>query len=83
MKQIESTINGDLKMGAKIGKSKNVSAMVSHLKDVEYSATGKKFLEACDNMSDVPNEQRVWVRDSSEPNKEYASPEEIRHDLDL
>ena len=70
-------------MEPEISKPENVNDIISHLKDVDYPVTGKKFMEACDNMSDVPNEQRVWVRDSIEPNKEYASPEEIRHDLDL
>jgi len=70
-------------MDEEISKPENVSDIISHLKDVDYPVTGKKFMEACDNMSDVSEEQRAWVRNNIEPNKSYASPDEIRHDLDI
>ena len=70
-------------MEENMSKPENVTDIINHLKDVEYPVTGKEFMEACDNMSDVSEEQRSWVRNNIEPDKTYASPEEIRHDLNI
>jgi len=70
-------------MEENMSKPENVTDIINHLKDVEYPVTGKEFMEACDNMSDVSEEQRAWVRNNIEPEKTYASPEEIRHDLNI
>jgi hypothetical protein len=70
-------------MNSKISKPDNVADIISHLKDVDYPVTGKKFMEACDNMSDVSEEQRAWVRDNIVPGKTYVTPEAIKHDLSL
>ncbi len=66
-----------------ISKPENVGDIISHLKDVSYPVTGKEFMEACDNMSDVSEDQRAWVKKNILPGKTYRSPEDIRHDLDI
>lgn len=70
-------------MEATTGKPENVAEISSHLNDVDYPVTGREFLEACNNMSDVSEEQKAWVKRNILPGKTYRSPEEIRHDLDL
>ncbi len=70
-------------MEEEIQKPEDVANIISHLKHVDYPVTGRAFLEACDNMSDVSDEQRAYVRNNIEPDKTYASIEEIRHDLNL
>jgi hypothetical protein len=70
-------------MEPEISKPENVNDIISHLKDVDYPVTGKKFMEACGNMSHLSEEQRAWVKNNIEPGRRYASPEEIRHDLDI
>lgn len=57
--------------------------VINHLKDVTYPVTGKKFVEACERMSDIPDEQRRWVRDNIDLNKTYRSADEIRKALRL
>ena len=70
-------------METKTGKPENVADIISHLKDVDYPVTGKEFTEACDNMSDISEDQRTWVKNNILPGKTYTSPEQIKHDLDL
>ncbi len=70
-------------MEAEINKPKDVTDIVSHLKDVEYPVTGKEFIEACDNMSHVHEDQRAWVKKNILPGKTYRSPEDLSHDLDI
>jgi hypothetical protein len=66
-----------------VSKPKNVKHIISHLKDVEYPVTGKEFMEACNNMSDVAEDQKAWVKQNILPGKTYNSPEAIKHDLNL
>jgi len=70
-------------METKTSKPENVADIISHLKDVDYPVTGKEFIEAYDNMSDVSEKQRAWIKNNIEPDKTYESPEDIKHDLDL
>jgi len=71
------------KMEPEISKPENVADIISHLKDVDYPVTGKKLMEACENMSHLSEKQSAWVKNNIEPDKTYESPEEIKHDLDL
>ncbi len=64
-------------------KPENVTDIISHLNDVNYPVTGKEFMEACNNMSDVSADQKAWVKKNILPGKTYKSPEDIRHDLDI
>lgn len=57
--------------------------IINHLKDVEFPVTGRKFMEACENMSDISDEQKRWVRDNIDLNKTYRSADEIRKALRL
>jgi len=70
-------------MDENISKPENLADIISHLDHVDYPVTGKKFLEACDSMSHVSEEQRAWARNNIEPDKTYKSIEEIKHDLDI
>ncbi len=70
-------------MEEEIKKPEDIENIVSHLTHVTYPVTGRAFLEACNNMSDVSDEQRAYVTNNIEPDKTYASVEEIRHDLNL
>jgi predicted TIM-barrel fold metal-dependent hydrolase len=70
-------------MEAKMSKPANVKNIIDHLGDVEYPVTGKAFMEACNNMSDVSKEQREWVKNNINMEKTYRSPEEIKMDLKL
>jgi hypothetical protein len=82
-KQILKVYCGGGRLESKISKPENVQDIISHLEDVDYPVTGKKFTEACNNMSDVSEEHRQWVRQNIDLNKTYASSEEIKKDLKL
>lgn len=64
-------------------KPRNVQDIINHLGDVDYPVTGRKFMEACDNMSDIAKEQKAWVKMNIDKNKAYNSKEEIRSALKL
>ncbi len=66
-----------------IRKPKDEADIMNHLNDVDYPVTGKEFMEACGNMSHLPEEQKTWVKKNILPGKTYKSPEDIRHDLGL
>jgi len=64
-------------------KPSNVQEIINHLDDVEYPVTGREFMEACNNMSDVTKEQKDWTQRNINMDKKYNSPEEIKRDLKL
>jgi predicted TIM-barrel fold metal-dependent hydrolase len=70
-------------MESKMSKPENVQNIIDHLGDVEYPVTGMKFTEACDNMSDVSEEERKWVKNNINMDKTYMTPEEIKKDLKI
>ncbi len=70
-------------MQAKMNKPNNVEDITKHLGDVNYPVTGKKFMEACDNMSDVGEKQRDWVKMNIDADKTYNSLDEIKKALKL
>ncbi len=66
-----------------MNKPNNVKEITRHLKDVNYPVTGRRFMEACDNMSHASQTERMWVKENIDMNKTYNSPEEIKKDLKL
>lgn len=44
-------------------KPTDVQEIVNHIEnDVVYPASGREIAEACNGMSDVPSEQKEWVK---------------------
>ena len=70
-------------MTSSIRRPEIVADIFNHLKDVDYPLTGKKFIEACGNMSHLSKEEKAWVRKNIEPDRTYTSPEELQYALDL
>lgn len=70
-------------MKAEMIKPKSVKNIVEHLGHVDYPVTGKKFNEACENMSDVSEEEKMWVKGNINMDKTYMSANEIKKDLRL
>jgi len=70
-------------MQSQTKKPENTQDIVKHLGDVDYPVTGRQFIEACNNMSDVPKEQNDWVKQNIDVNKTYNSPNEIRQALKI
>jgi predicted TIM-barrel fold metal-dependent hydrolase len=64
-------------------KPENVQNIIDHLGHVDYPVTGKKFSEACDNMSDVSEEEKKWVKNNIDMDKKYMSAQEIKKALKL
>ena len=64
-------------------KPSNLQGIVDHLDHVKYPVTGGKFIEACNNMSDVTKEQKDWVMKNIDVNKTYNSADDIKRVLEL
>ncbi|NLB75499.1 MAG: hypothetical protein GX799_03395, partial [Crenarchaeota archaeon] len=52
-----------------------------HLSHVQYPVTGRQLMTACNNMSDVPANEREWVKQNLSEDKTYNSPADIKADL--
>ncbi len=70
-------------MQPEMQKPQNTQDIVKHLGDVDYPVTGRQFMEACTNMSDIADEQKNWVKKNIDPNKTYNSPDEIKQTLKI
>ncbi len=64
-------------------KPSKISEIMDHLGHVDYPVTGKEFMAACNNMSDVTKEQREWVKANVSEAKTYNSKDELRKDLKI
>lgn len=55
--------------------------VMSHIEnDVKYPASKQALTEACNQMSDVPAEDKKWFEDNL-PDKTFNSPEEVKQAL--
>ena len=55
----------------------DLRTQLEHLKrHVQYPATRKALVEACNNMSDVPAADRAWF-EKSLPEGTYRAPEDV------
>lgn len=55
--------------------------VMSHIEnDVEYPASKQVLTEACNQMSDVPAEDKKWF-EGNLPDKTYNSPDEVKQAL--
>ena len=55
----------------------SLSTELGHLKNhVNYPANRQQINEACNNMSDIPAEDRSWFQ-SSLPDGTYRGPDEV------
>lgn len=53
------------------------AAMKMHIKEhMEYPATKKQIIEACNNMSDISEANKAWFAKTL-PNKKYNSAEDV------
>ncbi len=64
-------------------KPTNMQEIVDHLGHVDYPITGKEFMAACNNMSDVTKEQKDWIKKNISENKTYRSSDELKRDLKI
>jgi hypothetical protein len=69
-----------MQAGKKPAKTQEV---IDHLGHVDYPVTGRQFIAACNSMSDVPKEQKEWVKQNISEAKSYSSSEELKKDLKL
>ncbi len=54
-----------------------VQAALKHAKrDIGYPVTKSQFMQACNNLSDVPQADKEWL-DKNLPDKTYNSPIEV------
>ena len=59
----------------------NLKAALEHAKNhVEYPATKKQLVEACNNMSDMPKAEREWFAKNL-PDKTYKNGKEVFNTL--
>ncbi len=66
-----------------MNKPANTQEAIDHLGHVDYPVTGRELLNACNGMSDVPTDQKNWVKAHINENKTYNTKEELRSDLQL
>lgn len=58
------------------------SAAINHLDHVSYPATKEELVRACDNMSDVPDEDKKWFV-SNLPGGTYQSAGDVKAALKM
>lgn len=57
--------------------------MTKHINDhVNYPTTKKALMDACNNMTDIPDEDKKWFADIL-PDVEYKTPEEVMKALGI
>jgi hypothetical protein len=57
--------------------------IMTHINEhITYPATKDDIVMACDNMSDVTDEERMWVEDKL-PDKMFDDPDEVRKALTM
>ncbi|MDA4131089.1 MAG: DUF2795 domain-containing protein [Thaumarchaeota archaeon] len=55
----------------------NLQEELGHIKNhIDYPATKQQVVEACNNMSDVPSDDKEWVSKSL-PEQTYGGPEDV------
>jgi len=55
----------------------NLQEELGHIKNhVKYPASRQQVVEACNNMSDVPSQDKDWVSKSL-PEQTYRAPEDV------
>jgi len=61
----------------------DINKMMTHIKEhVDYPATKKSLVEACNNMTEIPDDDKKWFIDNL-PDKEYKSPGEVMRALKI
>lgn len=56
------------------------SDAMKHMDHVDYPASKEDLVKACNNMSDVSNEDKKWFMESL-PEGSYNSPDEVKEAL--
>jgi hypothetical protein len=55
----------------------NLAEELGHIKNhIDYPATKQEVIAACNNMSDVPSDDKEWVSKSL-PEQTYRAPEDV------
>ncbi len=55
----------------------NLQEELGHIKNhIDYPATKQQVVEACNNMSDMPSDDKEWVSKSL-PDQTYGGPEDV------
>lgn len=54
--------------------------MMEHLNHVDYPASKQNLVEACNKMSDVPEDDKKWFEENL-PDRSYNSADEAREAL--
>ncbi|MBI2599971.1 DUF2795 domain-containing protein [Candidatus Daviesbacteria bacterium] len=61
---------------------KQKSEMMEHLSHVDYPASKQDLVDACEKMSDVPEEDKKWFTEKL-PDQTYNSAEEVKTALGI
>jgi len=59
------------------------NSLMTHIKShVDYPTTKKALVEACNNMSDIADEDKKWFSDTL-PEGEYKKPGDVMKTLEM
>ncbi|KKS13971.1 hypothetical protein A2617_04860 [Candidatus Daviesbacteria bacterium RIFOXYD1_FULL_41_10] len=58
--------------------AEKMKEMITHLNEhIQYPASKQQIMEACNNMADVPEKDRMWL-DEKLPEQTYQNVDEIK-----